>query len=282
MLGKIYFRIFVLVGILAVVLAIIFAVKQPGTGGQALSEQTLFSQFVVSGGPVVWFVLLPMSLATVYLAVEHFLSLSSRRLLSEDIPARIVEHIRRFGTARLEADFAETEDLVGDAVVRAVSGGRGDWFRMRNILFESLEERAVRLMRKIEWMNLIGNVSPMVGLFGTVFGMIKLFNSIVSAGGQPKPAHLAEGISIALVTTFWGLLIAIPALTLHGIFRNRIEGLVSDATLRAEEILLHLARHIKPSKSVPRPPRKKYGDVPEIREVSPKPGMGADESMPVR
>ncbi|MHC4212262.1 MAG: vWA domain-containing protein, partial [Planctomycetota bacterium] len=117
-------RIFALVGILAVVLAIIFAVKQPGTDGQAFGEQTLFSQFVVSGGPVVWFVLLPMSLATVYLAVEHFLSLSRKRLLSEDVPARIVEHIRRFGTARLEADFAETEDLVGDAVVRAVSCGK--------------------------------------------------------------------------------------------------------------------------------------------------------------
>jgi hypothetical protein len=77
----------------------------------------------------------------------------------------------------------------------------------------------------------------MVGLFGTVFGMIKAFNGIVIAGGQPQPAHLAGGISIALVTTFWGLLVAIPALAVHGIFRHRIETLASQAAIEAQFVL---------------------------------------------
>ena len=97
-------------------------------------------------------------------------------------------------------------------------------------------------MRKIEWLSLIGNVSPMVGLFGTVFGMIKLFDTIVVAGGQPQPAQLAGGISVALVTTFWGLSIAIPALAIYGVFRNRIETLVSDAVIEAENIMPKIRR----------------------------------------
>ena len=92
---------------------------------------------------------------------------------------------------------------------------------------------------------MIGNVSPMVGLFGTVFGMIKLFNAIVITGGQPQPARLAEGISIALVTTFWGLFIAIPALSIYGVFRNRIETLVSDAVVEAENIMPQIRRYLK-------------------------------------
>ena len=88
---------------------------------------------------------------------------------------------------------------------------------MRSLFVESLQEQAMVLFRRIEWINIIGNVSPMVGLFGTVLGIIKMFNSLALAGGQPHPSQLAGGISVALVTTFWGLLIAIPALTIHGI-----------------------------------------------------------------
>ena len=92
----------------------------------------------------------------------------------------------------------------------------------------------------------------MVGLFGTVFGMIKLFNAIVISGGQPQPAQFAGGISVALVTTFWGLLIAIPALTVHSILRNRIESLTADAAEEVENILFELISHLKKNKLSPR------------------------------
>ena len=77
----------------------------------------------------------------------------------------------------------------------------------------------------------------MVGLFGTVFGMIKLFNSIVVAGGQPQPSHMADGISVALVTTLWGLFIAIPSLAFFGIFKNRLEALTNEAVSESEAVV---------------------------------------------
>jgi biopolymer transport protein ExbB len=106
----------------------------------------------------------------------------------------------------------------------------------------------------------------MVGLFGTVFGMIKLFNAIVIAGGQPQPAQLAEGISVALVTTFWGLFIAIPALAIHGVFQNRIETILSDATVEAENILPQIKPSLKKQQQV-QPLEQKQ----PIQEVPSKP-----------
>ena len=85
----------------------------------------------------------------------------------------------------------------------------------------------------------------MIGLFGTVVGMIKLFNTIVVTAGQPQPVQLADGISVALVTTFWGLIIAIPALGIHGVFRNRIEAVAGDAVVEAENIITQIRLSLK-------------------------------------
>ena len=231
--------------LLAVVLAVIVAAMDDSFAVRSPQTQTFFEQFVIAGGPVVWFVLLPMSLVMVFLAAEHGLTIRRKKLLPGDTAQRIVGAIRQSGPGQLETALAGRNDFVSIAVVRAVTQARGDWFRMRNLLFESLQEQALTLMRRIEWVNLIGNISPMVGLFGTVFGMIKLFNAIVTAGGQPQPAQLADGISVALVTTFWGLFIAIPALAIHWMFRNRIETLLSDATAQAENVMTEIRHGLK-------------------------------------
>ena len=98
-------------------------------------------------------------------------------------------------------------------------------------------ERTSRLYRKIEWLNLLGNVAPMLGLLGTVWGMIVAFGEIEAKGGKANPEDLAGGIMVALVSTFAGLVVAIPALAGYGIFRSRIEQMAMEASLVAEELL---------------------------------------------
>jgi biopolymer transport protein ExbB len=298
-------KTFLLVILLAAVLAVIVATMRSDSGGAAIEAaqtQTFFKQFVISGGPIVWFVLLPMSLVMVFLAAEHGFTIRRKKLLPEGIGKQIVEIIRRFGPGKLKARIADRNDFVSTAVVKAVTQGRGDWFRMRNALAESLQEQAWGFLRRIEWLSLIGNVSPMVGLFGTVFGMIKLFNAIVTAGGQPQPSQLADGISIALVTTFWGLFIAIPALAIHGVFRNRIETLVSDAVVEAENIVPEIRRSLNPvrssvgksvgpasvrtsngvKKQSQAEPRRIVETKQPIRELGSKPTGTIGESLPLR
>ncbi len=248
MSNKILMRSIFLVFGLVVVGAVIYAtmhVNLQDTAESDVSTKTFFQQFVIAGGPIVWFVLLPMSLVMVYFIVEQLFMLRRRSLLPEGIGRDVANTIRRRGIEQLETHLSGHNDLVRVATVKAVTHGRGDWFRMRNTLSESLQDQAWGLLRKIEWLNIIGNVSPMVGLFGTVFGMIKIFNAIVTAGGQPQPSQLAEGISVALVTTFWGLLIAIPSVTLYGFFKNRIETMISDAVIESEEIVPEIRRSLK-------------------------------------
>ncbi|MHC4221188.1 MAG: MotA/TolQ/ExbB proton channel family protein [Planctomycetota bacterium] len=236
-------RLFFLSLVIVVVAAMAVFLRNSFAGVQSGQQsQSFFEQFVLAGGPVVWFVLLPMSLIAVYLAVEHSLTIRRSRLVPVGIGSRIAEMIQNNGSQRLALHVADKDDFISTALAKALNENKGDWLRMRSAIAESLQDQAATLLRRIEWVNLIGNVSPMVGLFGTVFGMIKLFNAIVTAGGQPQPAHLAEGISIALVTTFWGLFIAIPALAIHGIFRNRIETLANDAVTETEVFLSLLQR----------------------------------------
>ena len=98
---------------------------------------------------------------------------------------------------------------------------------------------AVKLQQKVGWMLFLSNVAPMLGLFGTVSGMIAAFNEIVRLGAKVTPKDLAGGISSALVTTFLGLLVAIPALAAYQYFRNKatrisidFAGILEDMTER--------------------------------------------------
>ena len=273
-------KVFLLIIAVAVLCAAIVIAINAGSGNSPAGTprtQTFFEQFVIAGGPIVWFVLLPMSLIMVHLAVAQGFIIRRKRLLPAEAGKEIIEVIKKFGQARLQNRIADKKDCLSIAIVTAVNQGRGDFFRMRNAIFESLQEQALCLVRRIEWLNLIGNVSPMVGLFGTVFGMIKLFNAIVIAGGQPQPAQLADGISVALVTTFWGLFIAIPALTLHGIFRNRIEVLISDAANEAERVLLYLNRNLEKRTVVSQNKQK-----PSIQQLPPKTGRTPARPIPLK
>lgn len=96
-------------------------------------------------------------------------------------------------------------------------------------------------VRSIEALSIVGNVAPMIGLFGTVYGMIVAFREIVASGGTPDAVGLAAGIGTALTTTFWGLVVAIPALAGHALLRNRAEGFTLEAIREAERTIEHLA-----------------------------------------
>ena len=268
--------LFLLLGVVALVIVSTMRGSSVSQDSQARVSGTLFGQFVTSGGPIVWFVLVPMSLLMVYLAAEYCLSIRRKVLLPGGAGAEIIQRANQAELKMLTTEIGRGEDIVSTAIAKSLSKGVDDWFRLRETMFESIQDQAVGLMRRIEWINLIGNVSPMVGLFGTVLGMIQLFNSMVTAGGQPQPAVLAAGISVALVTTFWGLLIAIPALAVYGIFRNRIETLANEAMMQGEEILAQVRRVLRKRMEISRDSASERRPV--IREIPNRPGGQIQES----
>ncbi len=99
------------------------------------------------------------------------------------------------------------------------------------------EEESMKLEHRLSYVGLIGSLAPMVGLFGTVHGMIKSFSVIANSSTTPKPAELASGISTALFTTLIGLAIAIPAIAVFGILKNRIAQLVLEVGILSEGLM---------------------------------------------
>jgi biopolymer transport protein ExbB len=99
------------------------------------------------------------------------------------------------------------------------------------------EEESMKLQHRLSYLALIGTISPMIGLFGTVHGMISSFQVIARSGGNPNPTELAKGISTALVTTLLGLAIAIPAIAAYNIIRNRVERLALEVGITSEGLM---------------------------------------------
>jgi biopolymer transport protein ExbB len=132
-------------------------------------------------------------------------------------------------TKNEKSDFSR---IAYAALTEAPQGFSSMVHRAEQVSAELVTER----LRKIEPLNVIGQVAPMIGLFGTVYGIIA-FGSIVESGGNADPVALAGGIGTALVTTFWGLLVAIPALAGYAFVRNRVDALNAEAEGRTVELL---------------------------------------------
>ncbi len=135
-------------------------------------------------------------------------------------------------------DMARTDESV---LGQVLSAGLAKLSRGYNKAIEGMqevgEEESMKLEHRLSYMALIGNLSPMIGLFGTVHGMIDSFQVIAISQATPKPAELAEGISTALFTTLVGLAIAIPAIAAYNVIRNRVTRLLLEVGVTSENLM---------------------------------------------
>ena len=195
-----------------------------------------FDFFVVKGG---WIAYIIMALSVVALALVIEYSVSIRR--ATIVPPMAIERMmvlmdeREFEQALRYS--AEEPSMLGYVVNTALLEAPNGFGAMERALEEALEERSAKLYRKTEYLNIIGAVSPMLGLFGTVVGMILLFSAIHAADSFPRAQVVADNVAVALVATFWGLAVAIPSLSIYAMFRNRIEVLTAECALAADRIV---------------------------------------------
>jgi len=219
------------------VLASVPAAGQPSAGEPLPVTDISFLDFFVVKGGIIAYGLIGLSIVTIALTIEYSLSIRRATMVPREAVRRTQELIaeKRY----LEAIKFTAEDLsmMGYVLNAGLTEASKGFAAMERALEESLDERSARLFRKIEYMNIIGNVAPMIGLFGTVVGMILLFAEIHAADTFPGARIVADRIAIALITTFWGLAIAIPALSIYAIFRNRIDVLTAECALAAEQVL---------------------------------------------
>jgi biopolymer transport protein ExbB len=131
----------------------------------------------------------------------------------------------------------EHESVLGSVLSAGLSKLSAGYPQAIEAMQEIGEEENMKLDHRLSYMALIGTLSPMVGLFGTVHGMIKAFQVIATGGSTPEASELAGGISTALFTTLLGLAIAIPAIAVYNILKNRVARLMLEVGILSEGLM---------------------------------------------
>ncbi len=173
------------------------------------------------------------------------------------VPASVCERMQNMATAgRIDElrDISHRDDSFVARIVRAaLAHQNADRTTLRESAELAASEESARWFRKIDMLNVIGNLGPLVGLAGTVWGMILAFTSLGASGGTAGPADLSLGISKALFHTLLGLCLAIPCLLTYSMFRARIDRLCTRAIVIASEVVESLPA-TQPAPTITLPP----------------------------
>ncbi|MDD4890094.1 MAG: MotA/TolQ/ExbB proton channel family protein [Phycisphaerae bacterium] len=233
-------RSLALVGALMVlfltVLSTAVMAQEAPAGGQVV-KVSIFKHYFIDGGWIVWFILLPMSMSVGAMGIMFSLRLRRVNLVPPEELQRVVDLLEARQYRQAIEETGKSKSLISYALHKSLSSASMGYLIMERALEDAIDEQAAHISAKIEPLNIIGNVGPLIGLFGTVVGMIETFTVIVGRGGVPNAQELAAGISIALVCTAWGLLVAIPGLVVFGLLRNRLDIFANEAAMRGQEVL---------------------------------------------
>ncbi|HLB30566.1 MAG TPA: MotA/TolQ/ExbB proton channel family protein [Gammaproteobacteria bacterium] len=181
-------------------------------------------ELMKAGGLLMW-PLLACSILSMAIIAERFWSLQTKRITPPNLVAQVWQWSR---TGALSAEKIQ-ELRLGSPLGRLLAAGLVNYQHDRVVMKESIEEVGRQVVHELErFLNTLGtiaSISPLLGLLGTVFGMIQVF-SVISVRGIGDASILSGGISQALYTTAAGLSIAIPTLLFYRYFQGRVDELV--------------------------------------------------------
>jgi biopolymer transport protein ExbB len=208
-------------------LMVVFAGVARAADNTSIGQESFFESVLNWGGWVGW-VIIGTSVWTMAMVIEMFVNMRRDKL----VPPEIIDELE----ALLEEDeFQEALELcesqpnfVTNCLAAALPRINEGYDKMKESMENAAGVEGMKLQQKVGWLLFLSNMAPMLGLFGTVVGMIQAFKEIVRLGAKVTPTDLAAGISAALITTFDGLLVAMPALYFYQFFRNRAVKIIVD------------------------------------------------------
>ena len=202
-------------------------------------------EIVFSGGIFGIFIILllvALSMTAAYLAFEHLMTIRRRDVVPEGLAEKVRDTLRKGNVSEARQMCQQKGGVLAVVLANGIDEIDAGWSAVEKSLEDSLSEQSAKLFRRIEYLSVIGNIAPMVGLLGTVTGMIFAFQQVASTQGSAGAGDLAEGIYQALVTTVGGLLVAIPSLGCFAVFRNRVDELMAEVTSAAQQTFAPLRR----------------------------------------
>lgn len=191
--------------------------------------------------------ILGLSVVSLFVISDNVWRISAKKLMPDKVLSELEAMIvhgnitRAMDLCRQKANYSMSTEIILSGLQRFQASEFG-YAEYRSAVEEAGEDQTGRLYRRIEVLNVIGAIAPMLGLTGTVLGMIEAFTTIASLEGMARPQELAGGIGQALITTLLGLLVAIPTMVAFSYFRNRIDSIVAEAGKRIEQVMMPLGR----------------------------------------
>lgn len=207
----------------------------PKSSGGAFFGMTM-GELLAAGATIGWMIMF-LSVIMFSLAIQYGMQMRRDKLVPPDVLGEL-EVLFEDEDYEGAMELCESEPCLLTNVIAAALPKIAFGF---DVMVESMravqEEEAVKLNQKVGSLSLIGALAPMLGLLGTVTGMIAAFNQIASSPTAPKPSELAGGISQALVTTMQGLFVAIPAISCFFYLKNQVAKSALEVAAIAEELV---------------------------------------------
>ena len=197
----------------------------------------MFAILQAAGWPI-WF-LLAASIIAVALIIERAVSLRAKKIIPPTLFDQVVEVYRRQGVSEEVLQRLAQDSPLGAVLAAGLRNHRSSRYVMKEAIEEAGRAVAHELERFLTTLGTIATAAPLLGLFGTVIGMIEIFGSQSPTGSNPQ--QLAHGISIALYNTAFGIAIAIPSLVFYRHYKNKVDTFVVEMELLASKLvdLLH-------------------------------------------
>jgi biopolymer transport protein ExbB len=194
----------------------------------------LFAIIQAAGWPI-WPLLLA-SVIAVALIIERALSLRGSKIVPPTLLEQVLTVYQRQGVSPEIVDKLASDSPLGEVLAAGLRNHRSSRYVMKEAVEEAGRTVAHELERFLTTLGTIATAAPLLGLFGTVIGMIEIFGSQSPTGGT-NPQQLAHGISIALYNTAFGIGIAIPALIFYRHFKNKVDGFVVEMEQQAAKLI---------------------------------------------
>jgi len=193
----------------------------------------LFAIIQAAGWPI-WFLLLA-SVIAVALIIERSISLRSKKIIPPTLLDQVVGVYQRQGLSPEVIDRLSRDSPLGAVLAAGLRNLKSSRYVMKEAIEEAGRAVAHQLERFLTTLGTIATAAPLLGLFGTVIGMVEIFGSQSPTGTNPQ--QLAHGISIALYNTAFGIAIAIPALIFYRHFKNKVDTFVVEMELQASKLV---------------------------------------------
>lgn len=226
--------------LLLVVFLIDVAMAQESTGDGPVRHESMLSWVARSSGPI-GVVILLLSFYFVATVIRLFLVLRESIAAPEELIQQCDTLIQQRNSRDLYQLLKSDNSFLGSIMASAMPKLSNGLDEARNTLDRASDAATITMEKSCSMLAVLGTLGPMIGLLGTLQGMISSFSVIAVSDTQVKASAVAGGISQALILTFEGVLLSVPSIYFYALFRNRVATISANTTLLADNLLGRMA-----------------------------------------